>query len=116
MSAQIMIDLASICVSALVYLSDNQSFSPPLCEAIAKIHDLFDVVNHTVQKPLYVYLDLPSEDEPVKPLIGEDIPEDRLNDGHPLGVDFPAFLTIDLLNHEFGEVDPIRPDGDHQIF
>ena len=37
--------------------------------------------------------------------------EHRLYYGHPPLIDTVALLTLDLLYHELGEVDPIRPDG-----
>ena len=75
--------------------------SPPLfslCEAIGC--DFLYIVDHTVQEPLYVDLDLPPQCKPVHPFIGADIPEYLFYYGNPVGIDLPAFLTLDLLHHD----------------
>ena len=66
---------------------------------------------HAVQQPLYVYLDLAPQGEPVKPFMGSDICEYRLHYGHPLRINPSTLCTLDLLYHDLGEVVAIRCEG-----
>ncbi len=68
-----------------------------LCEAIGC--DLLYIVDHMVQEPLDVDLDLPPQCKLVHPFIGADIPEYLFYYGNPMGVDLTPFLTLDLLHH-----------------
>jgi len=71
-------------------------------------------MDHRVQEPLNVDLDLSPQSKPVQSFVGADIAEYRLYDCHTLRVDLTSFFTLDLLYHELREVDPIRPDRNHQ--
>ena len=91
-------------ISALIYFPSGKTI----------IRYLPDVVYHAVQQPLDIHLDLAPQGEPVKTFVGTDVCEHRLYYGHPLWIDPAAFLTLDLLYHELGEVIAVRSDGNVQ--
>ena len=68
-------------------VSEDHPYYPISCSLKAVICDLFDVVCINVQEPLDIDLDLSPQGEPVEPFVGANIPKDRLNNGHALGVD-----------------------------
>ena len=74
------------------------------------------VMDHAVQQPLDIYLDLAPQGKPIKPFVGSDVCEYRLYDGHPLWIDSAPLFTLDLIYHELVEVHTIRSYGDRQAF
>jgi hypothetical protein len=57
------------------------------------MHDLFDVMNHTVQQPLDIYFDFSPEGKTVQALLSPDIGKNRLGYGEPLWVNLSSFST-----------------------
>ena len=83
---QIFFSTASICLNIV-----------PLGKS--KTHNLPDIVNHTVQHPLNIHLNLPPQRKAVHPLHRPDMRKHRLHDPNPLMINLPTPLRIHLPPH-----------------
>ena len=68
-------------------------------------------MNHAIKHPLNVDFNFTSERKAVHSLLGPDVCEHRLHNGHALRVNFAALFTVDLFNHRFGKIGLLGTDG-----
>lgn len=61
--------------------------------------DLADLVNQSVQPPLYIHFQFRAQREAVHALVHTDIGKDWLHDAKPPGIDALALFSIDLRLH-----------------
>ena len=61
--------------------------------------DLFNVVDHTIEQPLYIDFDLSPERKAIEALLSSNIAENRFCDGQPAGIYLSASFRTHLLGH-----------------
>ncbi len=67
-------------------------------------------MHHAIKHPLNVDFNFTSERKAVHSLLGPDIGEHRLHNGHALRVNLAALVTVDLVLHGFGKIGYLRTD------
>ena len=67
-------------------------------------------MHHAIKHPLNVDFNFTSERKAVHSLLGPDVGEHRLHNGHALRIYLAPLVTVDLVLHGFGKIGDLRTD------